>query len=521
MVRALQASAPAAAARLAGVLLARHSRTCYLSYSTVADAMDAYGALLVARLRINGRKVTVAYCPEEWPTPATSNLPPTPAAVAAGYTAADIPRMAAYSAQLYATTPQEQANYLRYYTAFYNRQLTAATAIPAVGATTAGGTSSEADRVNAAAAVAQSAISQMHARSEDKLFTPPDTSTYVYDESSGYYYDASTGYYYDASTQYYYDSVNGQYLYWDAAKMSYLPATAAQQAAPAVTTNAENPTPAAPEAETTEDKKKGVEKQDKIKVAKKIAKDMERWAKTLNQKKETARSVAAAESAELSYAAASSGSADIGFTVLESRGPPAPPSAPMLVPSYGAGSDSSGDEEEGIIDWNKLACLLCKRQFPSREVLEKHQRLSNLHRQNLEELKGKKSNTSQKKEPIYRDRAAERRLKFGEDDPPPVSRGKPAHIPEPLPPPPVSGEIGEDNVGNRLLQKMGWSAGQGLGREGQGRVGPLEARAGPPGAGLGQKRGIYTAGPGETYRDCVKKLMIARYQDLVENEANS
>ena len=36
--------------------------------------------------------------------------------------------------------------------------------------------------------------------------------------------------------------------------------------------------------------------------------------------------------------------------------------------------------EEKLVDWNKLACLLCQRQFDTREVLEKHLQMSNLHK---------------------------------------------------------------------------------------------------------------------------------------------
>lgn len=84
----------------------------------------------------------------------------------------------------------------------------------------------------------------------------------------------------------------------------------------------------------------------------------------------------------------------------------------------------------------------------------------------------------------YRDRAKERRLKYGEDDSPPPNRSKErfqrelekqkaaavstqasniAAVP-----------IGENNVGNRLLQKMGWQEGQGLGRSNQGRTNIIE-----------------------------------------------
>lgn len=38
--------------------------------------------------------------------------------------------------------------------------------------------------------------------------------------------------------------------------------------------------------------------------------------------------------------------------------------------------------------------------------------------------------------------------------------------------------INSDNVGSRLLQKMGWSEGQGLGRKNQGRTSIIEV--GPP-----------------------------------------
>jgi hypothetical protein len=38
------------------------------------------------------------------------------------------------------------------------------------------------------------------------------------------------------------------------------------------------------------------------------------------------------------------------------------------------------NEEDKLTDWNKLACLLCRRQFPNKEVLIKHQQLSDLHK---------------------------------------------------------------------------------------------------------------------------------------------
>lgn len=44
--------------------------------------------------------------------------------------------------------------------------------------------------------------------------------------------------------------------------------------------------------------------------------------------------------------------------------------------------DSPGEDEteEYYTDFTKLACLLCKRQFPSKEMLTKHTQLSDLHK---------------------------------------------------------------------------------------------------------------------------------------------
>ena len=58
------------------------------------------------------------------------------------------------------------------------------------------------------------------------------------------------------------------------------------------------------------------------------------------------------------------------------------PAASSLVPEYG-GDDSGGEEdskEDNFTDWTKLACLLCKRQFPSKETLTRHNQLSDLHK---------------------------------------------------------------------------------------------------------------------------------------------
>lgn len=104
-----------------------------------------------------------------------------------------------------------------------------------------------------------------------------------------------------------------------------------------------------------------------------------------------------------------------------------------LVASYGGGSDSDEGEEPSSedqfhTDWTKMACLLCKRQFPAKEALQRHQQLSDLHRQNLEAwYRSRGMEPPAERGPGsagYRDRAKERRLKFGVPDTPKPNRLK-------------------------------------------------------------------------------------------------
>ena len=52
--------------------------------------------------------------------------------------------------------------------------------------------------------------------------------------------------------------------------------------------------------------------------------------------------------------------------------------------SSAASNDTSTNvldaSEEKLVDWAKLTCLLCQRQFDTREILEKHLQMSNLHK---------------------------------------------------------------------------------------------------------------------------------------------
>ncbi|TSP79452.1 RNA-binding protein 10 [Bagarius yarrelli] len=238
---------------------------------------------------------------------------------------------------------------------------------------------------------------------ERQQYPDPDVSTYQYDESSGYYYDPLTGLYYDANSQYYYNPHTQQYMYWDGDKHTYVPApnNGADPAATAASSDLSG---------STKDKKD----KPKTKTAQQIAKDMERWAKSMNRQKESVRSASSAlTQARLADERRESASADAGYAILEKKGalsdrmqiltehmqhpderessPPLQSSASVYRGESMGEDQGEGERDERMTDWTKLACLLCRRQFPSKEALIRHQQLSELHKQNLEQRRARQA----------------------------------------------------------------------------------------------------------------------------------
>lgn len=516
-IQGLSAAIPIRSIRVDRDTLTNTSRgVCYVELNCVQDAMALHANMMAAvPLIIDEKTITVSYCKlQQRVTPSSVSQKPMK------YSSAEITQMAEYSAQLYATTDDEFKSYLEYYLKYYEGEMKE------------GRTPVKQDpSANAAAAVAQIALQQLHAKegkkpaaAQPQIQAAPQpqpqqqpvmsqqelsSSQYQYDETSGFYYDSQTGLYYDPNTQYYYNSQTQQYVCWDQTQNAYVPV---------------------PGADDKEDdgKKK---KDNKTKVAKKIAKDMERWAKSQNRKKETQMQQ---QMPEMSMNQRSTAAADIGFAVLERREMPSESGASPfdtrdasptdsksgLVAAYGNDSDSGGEEEPSTFtDWSKMACLLCKRQFPNKETLVKHQQLSSLHKENM----AKMGLSDMAVNIEYRDRAKERRKKFGQPEVPNRLKERYLEVKEaattsnrgPYEEPPKV--IGADNIGSKLLQKMGWSEGMGLGKTNQGRTDIIEAKMRMPSAGLGAK--TYGIVPGEnSYKDSVKKMAYMRYQELTEQE---
>ncbi|KAI9778278.1 MAG: hypothetical protein M1839_008303 [Geoglossum umbratile] len=158
----------------------------------------------------------------------------------------------------------------------------------------------------------------------------------------------------------------------------------------------------------------------------------------------------------------------------------------------------SAPPAQSFADLNRNCCLLCSRQFKTPAEVDRHERSSQLHRDNMnnEELKAKalaklaKAASSlpstSETGPQYRDRAKERRSAFNQPTRP-VSEPNPGKVKQMAekeaadPPPPSKGAA--------LLNKMGWTEGAGLGAQGTGMLAPIPTEMYVQGVGLGAAGG--------------------------------
>ncbi|NWI96612.1 RBM6 protein, partial [Pitta sordida] len=189
--------------------------------------------------------------------------------------------------------------------------------------------------------------------------------------------------------------------------------------------------------------------------------------------------------------------------------PPHPPAQREEQPRKAKASDDK------LTDWNKLACLLCRRQFPNKEVLIKHQQLSNLHKQNLEiHMKIKRSEQElaylekREREGRHKDKGNDRREKFQQMDSPERKRLRYDRDTESD----FDPRIDSNNKGNRMVQSPGWK--RGFGHNQQGTASPMEAENRRKGPGLGAPGKPPKRQSNETYRDAVRRVMFARYKEL-------
>lgn len=157
---------------------------------------------------------------------------------------------------------------------------------------------------------------------------------------------------------------------------------------------------------------------------------------------------------------------------------------------HGGIPESEAPPSQSYADPNRNCCYLCMTEFKSAADVNRHERLSQLHRKNLQDEDRKsramaklvKHGILQQTSAEYRDRARERRKTYG--------LGKTGAQPKPAAPkveeePPVQ----STSKGASLLSKMGWSEGSGLGAQGTGVTAPIATEVYAQGVGLGAQGG--------------------------------
>ncbi|CAF2969787.1 unnamed protein product [Rotaria sp. Silwood2] len=390
---------------------------------------------------------------------------------------------------------------------------------------------------------------------ESEQHTTPDPSKFEWYPEVGYHFDKKTGFYFDAKSSYFYNPTTQKYMYWDPAKSAYIPVEDTATTTTTVTNEATNTNTTA-----TEPK----DKSEKVKNAQKVAKEMEQWAKKERERKEkeAKRKAQAAAAAAIPTATVNtndststnpsstgaSSFAEVGLpssrptgglislNLMSSNSSTSTTNRPALLAAF-ENPDSDNDDkdnnntpkssttttttstnvldssEEKLVDWNKLACLLCQRQFDTREILEKHLQMSNLHKENLA-----KAGIVRSQPLVYRDRAKERREAFGIDDSSkrndysPVRERSSYSTSSRRTHNQNQSSSSSDSIGSKLMKKHGWQEGQGLGKKLQGRADPLEAEMRQRGLGLGADQRLkYNAEPGDSYKDVVRKVARARF----------
>ncbi|GAA5913667.1 uncharacterized protein JCM6883_004044 [Sporobolomyces salmoneus] len=274
----------------------------------------------------------------------------------------------------------------------------------------------------------------------------------------------------------------------------------------------------------------GKEKKGDLIISRKAAGNIAKW----NTKQKELKAVpdeASTSTPAASKATSTSTTATLSIATQAPTSEPPPTSTPTTAPSF-------DDPEFEHADPISMICLLCQRQFKKIEELRKHNKLSALHKAHLlsciyyepstnaffdphsssplahfrsapvSACANRKTAARKKhaaassaepspsavEQPKYVDRAAVRRSTYNQSDhPEPPSKRKKFEAPEaPAPPPEAPNKDGleETNAGMKMLEKMGWSKGAGLGASGAGRIDPVQAAQFAQGAGLGSTKGV-------------------------------
>jgi hypothetical protein len=112
-------------------------------------------------------------------------------------------------------------------------------------------------------------------------------------------------------------------------------------------------------------------------------------------------------------------------------------------------------------------CTICRRKFLTIDKLRLHEKVSELHKQNLAKLTTSKEKRELVPSVEYQDRAKKRRAMHGPEliMPPPrtAAASLEANASSAMEAQTAADNLGSNNIGNKLLHKLGWKSGFSLG----------------------------------------------------------
>ncbi|KAM6169672.1 RNA-binding protein 6 [Rhynchocyon petersi] len=212
---------------------------------------------------------------------------------------------------------------------------------------------------------------------------------------------------------------------------------------------------------------------------------------------------------------------DSDYEEEEEEEQPPPPQPRTAQPQQREEQAKKENEDDRLIDWSKLACLLCRRQFPNKDVLLRHQQLSDLHKQNLEIHRKIKQSEQElaylerrEREGKFKERGTDRREKLQSCDSPERKRIKYTRETDSERKPLGKDGIDSSNKGSYVQQATGWKKGAGLGYGQSGLTSAEEAEGRMKGPNVGAPGRTSKRQSNETYRDAVRRVMFARYKEL-------
>jgi RNA-binding protein 5/10 len=290
---------------------------------------------------------------------------------------------------------------------------------------------------------------------------------YVFDTRSGMFYESITDFFYDPKSKLYYGNMQGTYFNFNVSTKTFeeVKTEDVHDAASLNTSRTENTTGSSV---SSGNQSKSVSISINLKT-KELPSTTKACKKT--SKSASAKEAKAKPSTEIAAVTSRKHSVDIEKW-SERQAEKRLDTVPQL-----SGGKVPLEDKVATTAKGEPICLLCRRKFPTMEKLQCHEQVSALHKENLSKQAAKEQTSAS--DAKYIDRAEQRRIMHGTSDgsvnglsndmtehPAPFSVDSKNRDETQVAASVLSHDsLGESSVGNQLLQKMGWKAGNAIGKQ--------------------------------------------------------